>query len=183
MITENQLHEEALALETVYGGMAIASQDEADRAGVALSRIAEAVKKIDEFCDPEIAAAHKLHKSLVAKKKKLRQPFDMLDRDIRDSLRTWQQKQLESAAVERELGGTDDVATTAGVTFVKDWDVAISDLPALVKAVADGKHPTSWLLPNIPEIRSFVRAVKGNAAIAGVTISETSVVRRKGGGK
>jgi uncharacterized protein (DUF3084 family) len=71
-------------------------------------------------------------------------------------------------------------AKVAGVTARQLWQAEVTDLKALVKAVASGKASATYLLPNMTALNAVARATNGNVTIAGVTIRQvTSIAARK----
>jgi len=60
------------------------------------------------------------------------------------------------------------VAKVAGVAMVETWSAEVSDLLTLVKAVAAGKEPLSYLEANTVALNGAARATKGQIQIPGV---------------
>lgn len=56
----------------------------------------------------------------------------------------------------------------AGVSFRDNWTAVVDDLPALVKAVADGKAAITLLQPNQTALNGVARSLKAALAIPGV---------------
>jgi hypothetical protein len=65
-------------------------------------------------------------------------------------------------------------AKVAGVTGTTTYKAEVTDLPALVKAVAAGKASIEWLLPNEQALNALARATKGTATIPGVTMRKVT---------
>lgn len=60
-----------------------------------------------------------------------------------------------------------------GVAFPTHWHAEVTDLTALVDAVAVGQQPISLLLPNEQALNQLARALKGTLRIPGVKAVET----------
>jgi hypothetical protein len=56
----------------------------------------------------------------------------------------------------------------AGVSYRETWSAQVTDMMALVKAVAAGQQPLSLLVVNIPGLNGMARALKGALNIPGV---------------
>lgn len=67
----------------------------------------------------------------------------------------------------------------SGVSTRENWKAEVTDLPALVKAVAEGKAPASFLTANMTEINRVAKALRKDADYPGVRVySETVVASR-----
>jgi chemotaxis protein histidine kinase CheA len=71
--------------------------------------------------------------------------------------------------------------TVAGISTREVWYGECTDLKALARAVADGKVPASFLLPNDKEITAFAKAAKRADTVYGIRVwMEKSTVARTG---
>lgn len=67
----------------------------------------------------------------------------------------------------------------AGISVRETWSAEVTDLVALVRAVADGKAPAAFLRADLPAINGWARATKGSAQVPGVRVRrETGVAAR-----
>jgi hypothetical protein len=66
-----------------------------------------------------------------------------------------------------------------GVTFRENWQWEVTDLAALVRAVAEAKAPADAVTVNGPVVTKLVKALKANANLPGVRVWDagTAVVR------
>ena len=79
-------------------------------------------------------------------------------------------------------------AQAAGVSFRDNWSAVVDDLPALVKAVAEGKADAVLLTPNMPELnrRARTASVRAQWNIPGVRpvseriAAQTTAVKARG---
>jgi len=66
-----------------------------------------------------------------------------------------------------------------GITTRVTWRAEVTDLAALVKAVADGSQATALLAPNMTLLNNLARAMKGDLDIPGVqAVSEEGIAAR-----
>lgn len=56
----------------------------------------------------------------------------------------------------------------SGVSFRDTWTAEVTDLMALVQAVATGAQPITLLAPNLPALNQLARALKGAMNVPGV---------------
>lgn len=104
-ITEESVRDEANAI--VLGSTAIVIVDQAtyDAAAAFLTeRIKPAIKKVEEYFDPDIAQAHSLHKSLCNKKKALVDPLVAAENKVKAGVLDFARKaEEERLRIQREL--------------------------------------------------------------------------------
>ncbi len=60
------------------------------------------------------------------------------------------------------------VPRTEGVATRETWSAEVTDLAALVRAIAEGKAPLPLVLPNLPALNSQAKSLRGAMAIPGV---------------
>ncbi len=68
-----------------------------------------------------------------------------------------------------------DVPKVAGLTSRKNYKAKVTDLMALVKAVAEGKAPLAYVLPNESVLDKMAKALKQQMSIPGVELIEESI--------
>ncbi len=84
--------------------VSIETQEQAEETNQYLELVEGTLKKIDEFCDPEIQQAHALHKNLIAKKKQLIASLVEVKGTFRNMLTDYQvRKRREAEAEQRRL--------------------------------------------------------------------------------
>lgn len=88
------LHQQALDLTVV-------SHETCEAAIVLAGRAAKTVKALEEFFDPNIATAHKLHKDLVAQKKRVLEPAQLAKDIAKGKALAWQQAEEEKRQAEQ----------------------------------------------------------------------------------
>lgn len=67
-------------------------------------------------------------------------------------------------------------AVAAGVSFREKWTASVSDLPALIRAVADGKAPLALLIPDASMLNKHAATYKDKSPIPGVTFHVEKIV-------
>lgn len=65
------------------------------------------------------------------------------------------------------------VPNVSGFSKRTNWSAQVTDFPALVKAVAEGKAPMECLLPNDTVLNSLARAAKSSLDLPGVKSTST----------
>lgn len=64
----------------------------------------------------------------------------------------------------------------AGVSFREQWTAEVTDLSALVRAVADGKAPAGLVMANQSALDQLARALKDTMAVPGVKVRKQTGV-------
>jgi hypothetical protein len=64
-----------------------------------------------------------------------------------------------------------------GVSFTTTYSAAVDDLMLLVRAVAVGKAPLAYLLPNEPALNALARSLKGEFEVPGCRLVSTTGTR------
>lgn len=67
----------------------------------------------------------------------------------------------------------------AGVSYRDNWKAEVTDLMALVQAVAGGKAPIDYLLPNATVLNALAKGKKETMAIPGVKAWNDRVVNQR----
>lgn len=80
----------------------VKSQEQLDLAGQELIRIKTVRKQVDELFDPVIKQAHAAHKEAVASKKKLTEPLDTAEKQIKAAIGQYTMEQERKAREEQE---------------------------------------------------------------------------------
>jgi hypothetical protein len=185
-----------------------------ERAAESYGNLTALEKKVGEYWDGPIDAAHKVHKDLVAKRKAMLEPLAAAKVNLRGKMKAWQaeedrkraeleRKAAEAArnaaedeklarATELEAQGRKDEATAAleaptpaptvivqsnvpagyGNITRKTWKFQVTDLQALVKAIAEGKAPLKAILPNDVFLGNQARTLKAELIYPGVKVWE-----------
>jgi len=88
-------------LVTVAQSYTVKSQEHLDLAGQELIRIKTVRKQVDEVFDPVITKAHAAHKEALASKKKLTDPLDTAEKQIKAAISTYTLEQERKAREEQ----------------------------------------------------------------------------------
>lgn len=73
------------------------------------------------------------------------------------------------------------VPVSKGTSFKENWKMRIVDLPALIKAVAEGRAPENLILANESALNGIAKALKASAKVDGVEFyKETATAVRSG---
>lgn len=99
---ESQIKNEALSLQKTAETMLINSSEEYQIATEFLIKCRQSRKKIDEFCDPVISAAHDAHKAALAQKRKLTDPVLVAEKIITPKINAYRQEQDRIRRAEEE---------------------------------------------------------------------------------
>lgn len=103
---ENQqvevVKEQVTGLVQVAQTYSVKTQEHLDLAGQELVRIKTVRKQVDELFDPVIKQAHKAHKEAVASKKKLTDPLDTAEKQIKSAIGQYTLEQERKAHEEQE---------------------------------------------------------------------------------
>jgi len=145
---------------------------------------------VDKFAEPK-DASNKAHKSIVAMEKEHLQPLKDAENIVKKQLSAFlvaeearrqkeQAKLLKNAKQGQEVVVLDEVARPAGVQLRETWRAEVVDFMALVKAVAAGKAPPSYLLANEPLLNQQARALKAELRLPGVKAVKEAGVAAKG---
>ena len=100
-MNEQEIQNQALALRAEADSFEVVDQATYTRANEFGRAIKEGLKKIDEFCDPVIEAAHKAHKAALDQKKKLSAPFEAAKKVIDGKQIAWYRAEQARVAEER----------------------------------------------------------------------------------
>jgi len=108
-----------------------------------------------------------------------------------EDLRLEQAKKLQDAGLVKEAEETLDVPITVkkvevsepvragGETYRETWSAEVTDLLALVKAVAAGAVSLNVIEANMPALNALARETKGEAVVPGVKFVKNCTIVRK----
>lgn len=168
-----------------------------EMAGNTLKDLTAVEKRINAYWADDVAAAHKLHRSLVAKREAMLEPVGEIKKSIVTDMKRWsdaqdrarREAQARADAEARERAEAESAATNAPMapapvvvpnavpggfgTFTrKVWKAEVVDLIALVKAVADGKVPITAIEANATFLNTQARAMRTTMNYPGVRAFE-----------
>jgi hypothetical protein len=147
-------------------------------------QVAAALKKVDEFCDPVIEAAHKTHKAAIDQKKKLAAPFEQIAAVIKVKMIAYYRAEQERIAQERkaaeekarkeaeeralaEAQALQDAGMTEAAEAVLDAPVAVERVKTPEAPKADGTSYRETWSAEVISLMTLVKAVaEGKAPIA-----------------
>jgi phage-related minor tail protein len=66
------------------------------------------------------------------------------------------------------------VAQASGTAFKKTWKAEVTDLPAFLKAVAEGRAPLGVISINESALNAYAKGVKGTMAVQGLRVFEAT---------
>jgi hypothetical protein len=155
-------------------------------------------QQVEQMIGPVVRDAHAAHKSALALKKMADAPLDeaeqvlkkamvafrraqeQRDKEERQSLEAEAKKMAKAQGVEMPaVMIASSLPTVAGVTASATWTVEVTDAPALITAAVRNTALRPLLKVDMPALRHYVRAMKGQVKIPGVQVqaSETLAVR------
>lgn len=132
-------------------------------------------------------AAHKAHKSIIAMEAEHLVPLKSAEAIVKKQIGGFlvaeeakrqreQEKLLKKAKPGAEVAVVPKIEAPAGVSLRETWRAEVVDFMALVKAVAAGKAPESYLLPNDQLLNQQARSLKDELRLPGVKVfKETGV--------
>ena len=103
--------------------------------------------------------------------------FVRVENERRATLQKKADEKFEKAAARAEATGKPmtaapvvvaHVSAPEGVSYTERWSANVVDMVALCRAVADGKAPAEYVLPNLPALNAIARTSKDKLAIPGV---------------
>lgn len=124
-------------------------------------------------------AAHKAHSSICSMEKEHLVPLKDAEAIVKKQISGYlvaqeerrqreQEKLLKKAKPGAEVAVVPEVAKPQGVALRETWRAEVTDFMAMVKAVASGKVPPSYLLPNEQLLNQQARSLKAELRIPGV---------------
>lgn len=109
-----------------------------------VKEVKKVTNKFEEETRPEIDQAHKLHKALLARKRKWAEKFEAAEHLGKEKLRHFE--------------ATTSVPPIEGISFSDSWDGEIVDESLL---------PREYLKPDLDKLRGVTKALKGETSISG----------------
>ena len=145
---------------------------------------------VDKFKDAK-TAAHKAHKSITTMEKEHLEPLLAAETIVKKQISGYlvvqnlkrqkeQEKLLKAAKNGQEVAVIPEVVKPAGVQLRETWRAEVVDFMALVKGVASGKVPPSYLLPNDSLLNQQARALKEELRLPGVKAVKEAGIASKG---
>jgi predicted nucleic acid-binding protein len=195
-VNTDRIVEEQSALQQA-AGLDVIDQETYNQAAELTKAVKSLLKEVDSEFNEPVNQAHKLHKTLLAKKAKYADPLKKLEKDLKSKMTRWYvaeeqrrreeerkaQEEQERQAEELRKLGIDDAADEVqssptevaeidkfGISYQTYYSFEITD-PALI--------PREYLTVDTVKIGQVVRALKDQANIPGVKVVEEkrSVVR------
>lgn len=143
-------------------------------------------KEIEDFFRPEIDAAHQLHKRLVAKLKVFTDPLDKAVTVTSPAISAYMYKRQaeEKAAQEKATKAAEKKGLPApvlnstfekpkGITATETWNAEVTDLSALVRAVAAKKVPIVAVEANMKFLNEQAKSLEKMLDYPGVKAVKT----------
>jgi len=97
--------------------------------------------------------------------------IDETEGEVRGKVVNYAKNKIASGELlEKKISGE-----VGSITFIADKEVEVVDLGQLIKAIAEGKYPTTLLQPRLAEIKKYVKATQKN--IEGCNIENTVYFR------
>ncbi len=113
----------------------------------------------------------KLRRQAEAEERRKREAFEERARKATEAGKTGKAEELRQKAAEVQVVAptlAPTVQKVAGLSFRENWSAEVTDLKALVKAVAEGKAPLNFLIPNSTTLNAQARATKDSLPFSGV---------------
>lgn len=183
---------EVQASDAASVATAIIVRDEAssNRASQTLNAIRDLRKEAADVFDPVVRTAYAAHKAAVAAKKKIDGPLAEAQEHLTNQIATWMDAERAAreaeAALEALEAGEDaaldeDLAVSVeGQTVRATWSAEVTDVMALVKAIADGTVTPEAIVPNTKFLNQMARAMRENLKWPGVrAVKKTSLSRAR----
>ena len=163
---------------------------------------AEAQRKLDEAARKEREKQEAAAREQREKEEAARRAQEELERKAREAENEEERKRLAAeaeikrkeaekaarAAEQREIKADSVVAAVAQSNTVKvagqsvseNWVAEITDLSALVKAIADGRAPIIFVTADMTALNKQAKAVKNTLAYPGVKFVNKPILRQRG---
>lgn len=154
------------------------------------------VRAWEELVEPNRAAAQKAHDEAMALINIVKRPGQQAVRDIIapacnawermvESKRAADEAKLAKVATENKIDFTPSLPTpiprkVEGVRRSETYEATVTDFPALVKAVAEGKASIDLLEPNLSEIRRRAKALGKEFVAPGICVECKTVYATAG---
>jgi hypothetical protein len=220
LTTVEQIQRELPTLAERARAMAqITDQPSFEKAGRFLVQIKDFRKKVEKAFGPVAKKAHETWKEAVALRKKVDDPLDGAEQEIKRAMgvyyaeqehirkedEAWIQAEMTKREEDARLGQAAELekagegaaaqavldapvvampitlpkAQADGISMKINWRVKVTNLRALVKAVAEGRADLGLIQANMMALNGMARALKGTMTIPGVrAVSEMSVAAR-----
>lgn len=189
IVIPSELRKQMDSLIALARAHAVNDTEEFLSAGRLQVRLRRLVADVTKLCDATVKPYYAAWKDVCRERDALLAPLKEADAALAQRLLAYKTKEEQrNRAVEdmffRETGQSLSMAgppKIAGLTFTEEYDCEVTDFPALVKAVADGKAPIDVLSPNMTELRKLARAMRDAFALPGCTLKKQDLLKRTGG--
>lgn len=166
-------------------------------AGNTLKDLTAIEKRIAAYWESDVATAHKLHRSLVAKREAMLGPVGEIKKALVVDMKRWaddQERERREAQARAEADARRRAEAESAVTEVavapdpvvvpktvpsgfgtytrKTWRAEVVDVAAFIKAVADGRIPVAAIEPNTAFLNNQARAMRSTMNYPGVRVFE-----------
>lgn len=159
----------------------------------AMKELTEPLKKAEDWIKRQIVDYNReiervrLEAAIKAQKEaeeKLRQEKERLDKIAMEAAEKNDESAFEEATQESESITEQDFtpvqqpkeAMPTGVSTRKNWQVEITDLKALIKAVMEGHAPENFIIANEKAIKQWAKAVGDTQKIPGIKVYDKGTV-------
>ena len=188
MSKESERPEEVTALVKVAHEIQIANQSQFEEAKAFILKILAAKKRVGEWWDPVVKKAHEAHREATKARKAALAPLEEAEGFIRPKIANYLEKQrailqhlderLQEEAAGRGLPVLESPAfKDENVSTRKVTKYRVTDLMALVKAVAKGKVPIDAVTYDADFLRDITKAMGDKLNYPGVEVyTEESLV-------
>ena len=190
-----------VSLQDEKGLIVVRDQMQADLAGNIVTYIGNLKKRVHDYLDGDISLANTLHKSLTGKRKKLLDPAESLEYQLKLAASVWiaaerkraEEKQEQLAELAANVGlppPVVDMPEIEGLTAKDGWGYHVENHSDFLAAAAKGKAPKeafivddSWLKNDVKlnHARAVIDPETGKMYLyPGLHIFETVSMARKG---
>lgn len=188
----NDLDSRSSEILTTARAITIQTSDENEHAAIFLRSIKTLQGEIEARFKPAKDAAYAAHKHVCSLEKEHINPLKeaesivkkvMASFMIAEERRRFKEQEKLNAKAEKKGEIAPVIEVTAkpnGISMSETWSAEVEDIIALAKAVASGKVPSSYILPNESLLNQQARSLKGELRIPGVkVVCKKSVAAQK----
>lgn len=173
--------------------MVVTNQEQRFEVGSFLKTIKDMEKQVTETFGDMVKTAKSSYDKAKALRDKFLDPLEVAEKDLKAKIVTWEVEQEKirlqeqvKAIKEAEAKGLEpkiihpEALKVKGQSLKSIWSAEVTDLMALVKAVAEGKAPISFLLPNQVALNQQAKASMDSIEYPGVKFKETKSLSSTG---
>lgn len=199
LVEFDSLEERALSVPERAKALTVTDRASCERAGEILETIKALRGEVESVFAPVVSKAFEAHKAAVAARKQVEGPLIEAEAYLRGQVSGFLTLEQGRAEAEREaleanreaeirrLEAAGDIAGADALRFAPrpetsappavksrtNWSWEVTDLAAVVRAVADGKAPSSILTIESKALGAIVRASRGEVDIPGIKVTQT----------